>query len=317
MILFAAQPSTVNGTPETLVDRGVVKTVAITGAFAELLVDAVDGKTDGKAIAAALTRAGKRFSGARIAKPLESEFLHGQMLGALDADWEAENAKTIKPASFSALYGPTLLKLRDTRFAERPLVEAIRVFQDREAVTPKVFASMTKAAKRRAFTIANATSKAMVTTAKRALASQLARGADLRNFREVLERRLESAGWVPANASHVETIFRTNVMASYGGGRAKQMLQPDVLEARPYWQIVTVNDGPPRQRKTHQAVHLVVLRADDPFWRTCYPPFGFNCRCRVRSLGEREGAELVVSGSSIKNLPDPGFTSGIGPLLAA
>ena len=73
------------------------------------------------------------------------------------------------------------------------------------------------------------------------------------------------------------TIFRTNTLGIYGAGRHEQMTQPAVLAVRPYWQIVTVNDGPPRQRPTHQAVHLWVLEASDPIWQRVWNPFGYNC----------------------------------------
>jgi uncharacterized protein with gpF-like domain len=129
---------------------------------------------------------------------------------------------------------------------------------------------------------------------------------------------LETAGFTPANPSHVETIYRTNVLNSYNSGRYAQATKPSVLKLRPYWQIRTVNDGPPRQRKTHQDVHLWVLRADDSFWKNAYPPFGFNCRCRVVTLSEPElkAKNLRVhSGGEIHLLPDTGFTSGIGALL--
>ena len=285
-------------------DRGTVRAARITEQLADAIAKAVDGKDTGPAIRAAIERAGRRFTTAKLARVLEEEILHGQMLGALDADWEAENRTAIAPVRF---------KERDTRFAQRPLVEAIRVFNEREPVTREVFDAMEEGAQRRAFTIARAANRKMVATAKRALAGQLARGADLADFREVLRQRLEAAGWTPANPSHVETVFRTNVMSAYGGGRARQMMQPEVLAARPYWQILGVTDS--RQRPTHRAVHQVVLRADDEFWLTAYPPFGYNCRCRVRSLGEAEGAKLVRSGSSIRDLPDPGFTSGLGVAL--
>ena len=111
---------------------------------------------------------------------------------------------------------------------------------------------------------------------------------------------------------------RQNVVNSYNSGRHAQMTQPAVLRARPYWRIRTVNDGPPRQRHTHQAVHDWVLSATDSIWQRAFPPFGFNCRCRVGSLSkadvENQGLR-VRSGSEVHDLPDPGFTSGAPSLL--
>lgn len=73
------------------------------------------------------------------------------------------------------------------------------------------------------------------------------------------------------------TIFRTNVQGAYTAGRVEHAMKPSVVRARPYWQVVTVNDGPPRQRASHQALHLRVLRADNPIWATKMMPWGYNC----------------------------------------
>jgi SPP1 gp7 family putative phage head morphogenesis protein len=322
-ITLAKQPSTVFGSPETIVEHGITHGARATGDFAAFLVEAVTGKSTARGIRAAIDAAAKRYGYDEIAETVEPELLHGCMLGALDADFEMEENTTIEVESFAALHAMILARkgfelvdpVRDTSFASRPMEQAINEFLKREVVTEAEFASMEAAAKRRAFTVARMANKEMVRTVKRELVRQLAVGADLREFGKHAAARFQSAGWTPANPSHVETIFRTNVMNAYSGGRVRQMSQPEVLEARPFWQILTVNDGPPRQRKEHRAVHGVVLRANDPFWRKAMAPFGYNCRCRVRSLSIKQGAPKVMEGTSIRDLPDAGFASGIDTLL--
>ena len=44
-------------------------------------------------------------------------------------------------------------------------------------------------------------------------------------------------------------------------------------------QYRTQDDG--SVRPEHQALHGVTLPKDDPFWDSCYPPLGWNCRCTV------------------------------------
>jgi len=127
-----------------------------------------------------------------------------------------------------------------------------------------------------------------------------------------MQARLESKGWTPASKSHVENIFRTGISSSYNAGGAEHRMRPSVLKARPFWQVVTVNDGPPRQRATHRNVHLWILRADNPIWASCHPPFGFMCRCRVRSVPASYDGEVQTT---LPDLPDKGFSSGIGALL--
>lgn len=313
-----AQPRSTFGTPEDLIDRGTAALAKQTERLGEAIAKAVHGKTSGKAIRAAIIATGRRWNRERLADPLERELSHGAWLGALDADFEARTNRPVKIESFAALHAPMLLapydKSTDPAFATRPVGDARKQFEAREAVTRDVYDAMTDAARRRAVTVAGAATNEVVRTVQRELASQVAKGAELRDFAKRVVPRLEAAGWTPQNASHVENVLRTNVSGAYNAGRARQMTQPTVLRFRPYWQIVTVNDGPPRQRATHQAAHLVVLRADDPFWLTAYPPFGYQCRCRVRSLGRRQGEQLVVSGTSIHDLPDRGFTSGLSIL---
>jgi hypothetical protein len=273
-ICLAAQPSTVFGSPDTLIERGIEDTLAVTGALAAAIVKAVTGKTTKAAIESAINGAAKGFGSAKLEAPIRRELLHGSMLGALDSFYESETDRFIEVESFTGRHRPTLLGLTDTKFAARPMAEAIKAFLGKEAVTRDVFDQMEDAAKRRAFTVANAASQEMVRTVKRELVRQLAVGADLREFGKHAAARFESAGWTPANASHVETVFRTNVLGSYSGGRIRQMTDPVVLAARPFWESLPVGDGPPRQRKTHRNF---VLRATDPFWRTAAPPYGYNC----------------------------------------
>jgi hypothetical protein len=300
----------VHGSPDTLVVRGVDATLVVTEKLAGAIVRAVSGKSNAKAIEAAINSAAKGFGTSKLAAPIERELLHGALLGALDSAHEAETGAPVKVETFRALHSQLLAS--DTGFAGRPLKEAINAFLKKKAVTRDVFDAMEKEAQRRAFTVAGMANDAMVSTVKRELIRQVAVGADLREFGKNAAARFEAAGWVPANPSHVETVFRTNVLGAYNGGRVRQMAQPEVLAVRPYWQSLPVGDGPPRQRPTHR---MFVLLASDPFWQDASPPYGYNCRCRLRSLSVRQGAPMVQSGGSIHGLPDPGFTSGLGALF--
>lgn len=319
-VCFIAQPRSVFGSPEDLVERGTRSLAEQTAALGRAIVDRIGEKTGPKAIRDAIDAAGRAWPRERFAEPLSRELERGLMLGALDSDWEARNNERIAPASFAELHAPRLLREGDTdpAFAKRPQIDAGRAFIEKDIVTRDVFDSMTKSAQRRSFTVANATTNEVVRSVKRELVRQIAKGADLRDFRKFALQRLESAGWTPINPSHAEVVFRTNVATAYNSGRYRQMSQPKVLALRPFWQIITVNDGPPRQRKTHRAAHLVVLAADDEFWQTGFAPFGFNCRCRVRSLSRRQAEAIGVSkGSQLRGLPlpDPGFASGVPRLL--
>lgn len=300
-----------------MVERGVEAMLSATEALAEAIIKAVAGKASARAIESAINGAAKRFGSARIATPIRRELLHGAMLGALDASFEAEHDVAIKVEGFAALHAPLFtLAGTDTEFAARPLADAIKRFLEKKAVTRDIFDSMEAAAKKRAFTVANAANEEMVRVVKRELVRQLAVGADLADFGKHAAERFESAGWLPDNPSHLETVFRTNVVGAYNGGRARQATQPEVLAVRPFWESLGVGDGPPRQRPGHARMHGVVLRATDPFWQEAYPPYGYNCRCRCRTLSLKQGAGRVQEGKNfLRFVPDAGFASGIGLLI--
>jgi uncharacterized protein with gpF-like domain len=75
------------------------------------------------------------------------------------------------------------------------------------------------------------------------------------------------------------------------------MIDPDVRERRPWWRYVAVLDG--RTRPQHREWHNTVLRWDDPWWRTHYPPNGWHCRCTVVSHSDRELERLTGEGERL------------------
>jgi len=309
------------GTIETLISKGVKEGAREADAMAEIYANAVGSRTDPAAIGKALENAHDEMDLHGFSRAIERRILHGMMAGAIASQYEFEHSTALPPAKFAKLYGsePVLLALPPTLdFVTKPLSEALSWFKGLSIVTRSTFDRLEASAKRRAFTVSGMLNNMMLQKTKDELESKVREGGQLRDFKKFVKTRLETAGFTPANPSHVETIYRTNVLNSYNSGRYAQATKPSVMKLRPYWQIRTVNDGPPRQRKTHQDVHLWVLRADDSFWKTAYPPFGFNCRCRVVTLSEPElqAKNLRVrSGGEIHLLPDPGFTSGVGALL--
>jgi SPP1 gp7 family putative phage head morphogenesis protein len=320
-IQLAAQTATTFGSPDDLVTRGTAALARETLAFGESIAERCDGKTTGKALKKAIEAAARAWDRKRFAEPVAAELEHGMWLGALDADFEAQTGGKVQVETFSDLWRDIVLLRKDDpgadvdpAFAKRPQIDAGKAFIEKDVVTRDVFDEMTKSAQRRAFTVANAATEEIARSVKRELVRQVAVGADLRDFKTHALRRLADAGWTPLNASHAETVLRTNVMTAYNSGRYRQMTQPVVKAARPYWQVLGVGDD--RQRRPHHEAQNKVLPADDPWFKTAYPPFGYNCRCRTRSLSQAQAEAIgISSASSMPALPDEGFTSGTGHLL--
>jgi SPP1 gp7 family putative phage head morphogenesis protein len=195
--------------------------------------------------------------------------------------------------------------------------EAIQEFMGRGAVSRSVFDQMARAAKSNAFTAAKLATEQARKVAQDAIGEVMQSGGSLRDFRKILRTHVETSG---LDSSYVENVYRTNVAGAYSKGRVAHMTQPAVLKAFPYWQVVTVNDGPPRQRPTHQHVHGWCMRADDPGWQTSgIPPWGYCCRCRViaRSAKWVEKNGPTIWSGPLPSLPDPGFESHPPPSVAA
>ena len=122
--------------------------------------------------------------------------------------------------------------------------------------------------------------------------------------------RLAYAGWIGIKKIRFDTIvskhgwpyrggrnwrtrviYDTNLSTSYAAGQWRQL--QDAKELRPYW----------RYRHSHASIdpreiHLswdgLVLKADDEWWHTHFPPNGWGCKCYVESLTEREAKRAGI-----------------------
>lgn len=321
-VCLAAHPDHANGSVEDLVEHGVEAGAAITAGWTERILDAVDDRSTPGSILTALGNLELDLT--PFARIVEQSLMHSAMLGVLDSEWERQHDEEIAPARFAA-------DIREGAFTSVPFLEARSLFERRQVLPKAAFDALEQGARRQAFTVARMASAEMLNVTKAELARQLSQarerpivdqddvarrgGFNLRDFRRFAKDRLESAGWTPANKSHVETVFRTNAVGALASGRFVEMRKPDVLAALPYWQIRGVNDS--RARPTHKAAFGIILPANHPFWLTAYPPWGFNCRCaciaRSKRWLERSGKPL---GPVPKNLPDPGWESKPGGLIS-
>lgn len=292
--ILLTQPEGPHGSPEDIIVEGVDDGAVVTGRWANQYSRAVRGLSSSRDIIQALNQQFAETNLEPFAKIAGEDQVRGALLGAADSHYEQETGEVVE---FQLVdFGGSLMA-------------AIRYIANLGILSDRSTDSMRKKAQRQGFSIAGLTNKRMLETTKRELVRQVSQGSDLRRFHIFVKQRLESAGFTPANPSHVETIFRTNVMTSYNSGRLEQQTQAKVLAARPYWQVITVTDG--RQRPNHGALHRKVFRADDPAWQKAYPPFGFNCRCRVRSLPRTYKGKIWPGSFLTSHVPDKGFSSGI------
>lgn len=110
--------------------------------------------------------------------------------------------------------------------------------------------------------------------------------------------------------ARLKLIFRTNVQSAYNHGKWQQ--QTRNRKYRPWLMYHAVKDN--RTRDEHYRLNQVIKHIDDPFWTIYYPLNGYNCRCSVRSLTERQmlkmGGETIDLLDSYQIDMSEGFKTG-------
>ena len=258
-----------------------------------------------------------------VAGILEDAVIAAELNGRVSADLSRGGASTRAnrvEANRRRLGGPGGRKLiqavnaqKGFRFIDQVLdpEEAIRFFGEKAPVTPEIFAQLSTEAKARAFTVAGVLQEDLLAELYSGVDKALKEGTTLAEFQASAGELFARRGLAGPNPWHLETVFRNNVQSAYMAGRYHQMVDPDVLGQRPFWQYETVGDG--QVRPDHAAQHGKVYPAQHPFWSFWYPPNGHNCRCDVISLSGREvkARGLTVS-KSMDGYPDEGWRSNVG-----
>jgi SPP1 gp7 family putative phage head morphogenesis protein len=322
------EPESAFGSPDEIVKRGERELWSASRSWADAYEAAVRGQSTAVGIYNAMVRAAEKLDINGYARPLERRMRQGAALGCLDNSLEvgqidsngSERSGWNLSASPDIEVIERLSLAKKVPFSEMPFKDAMAWFRARGVMPRATFEAMSAEVRRKSFTIAGIQSKEMLTVLQAELARQIGQGGDLRVFAKSMEKRLISSGMVASklptsgalSASHVENVFRTNMANSYQAGRYTHATQPEVMRARPIWEVRTIRDN--RTRPTHLAVNGKMLYASDPLWQRLYPPFGWLCRCRVITRDARYASQ-VGSASEFVGLPDTGFTSGVSSLL--
>ena len=170
-------------------------------------------------------------------------------------------------------------------FAVNP-EEAIEFLRKKLNVPTDRWTDVWQAQHDRAFMVAGAWADDLVEDFHQAVLKAIEEGWTIEKFRKEFDRIVAEHGWSYHGSRNWRSrvIFQTNIRTSYAAGRWHQI---ERLKARrPYLRYVAVMDD--RTRPLHAAWHNTVLPVDDPWWETHFPPNGWNCRCTVQSLNERD-----------------------------
>jgi hypothetical protein len=152
----------------------------------------------------------------------------------------------------------------------------------------------------RAFTVAKAMTLDILTDIRTMVDKAIADGIAFEDFRENLEPILRAKGWwgraemvdpltgAPRDVQlgsfrRLEIIYDTNLRTSYSAGAWMQAQA--AKELQPY---LRYTDPDPNPRPQHLDWSGTILRADDPWWATHWPPNGWNCKCYADSLSDSD-----------------------------
>ena len=162
------------------------------------------------------------------------------------------------------------------------------------------------------FTVAKSAGFDILDDIYRALLAALSEGRTFADFGRDLTPVLQAKGWwgrqlvtdpasgdvVPAqlgSARRLQTIFDANMRVSYASGHWANFERNKV--ARPFLRYVCLLDD--RTRPAHRARHNLVLPVDHSYWDRWAPPCGWNCRCTLQSLNQRDIDRLIAEGEDL------------------
>jgi len=193
-------------------------------------------------------------------------------------------------------------------------MEAIRAFEARKPDLVGTFSylDMWQEEHATSFTVAKSAGFDILKDISDGFERALKEGQTPRQFAKDLRPLLQAKGWwgkklledpqtgdlVAAQLGsdrRLKTIFDANMRTSYAAGHWASFERNKA--SRPYLRYVALLDD--RTRPAHRARHNLVLPVDDPYWNTWATPCGWNCRCTMQSLSQRDIDQLIREGEQL------------------
>lgn len=166
---------------------------------------------------------------------------------------------------------------------------------------PKNFGNLPPQLKQRAFTVAGIEQLDVLQRIRDAVA-KLPEGASWDEAKKEIAAEISPfvGGDDKAAKAKAEFMLRTHGFQAYAVARHQQQMED--IEIFPYWKYETVGDS--RVRPGHAALDGKILRADDDWWKTHYPPWDWGCRCIVIELTELDAKKQGITPP--EEMPTPG-----------
>ena len=170
--------------------------------------------------------------------------------------------------------------------ARLPFREAVEYLRRKTSIPTERWTDIWQSQHAAAFVVAGAVKDALLADLRGAVQRAIDRGDTLEDFRKSFDDAVAKHGWAHTGGRNWRSrvIFETNLRTAYAAGRYEQLQEAKKL--RPFWEYR--HGGSKKPRAEHLAWDGLILRADDPWWETHYPPNGWGCSCKVFAVGERE-----------------------------
>jgi uncharacterized protein with gpF-like domain len=158
-----------------------------------------------------------------------------------------------------------------------PFDEQVEFFRGKANIPTRRWDDLWKEQHAKGFMVAGAYRDGVLSDFSAAVDKAISQGTTLAEFRKDFDSIVSRHGWSYNGGRNwrSEIIYSTNIRTSYMAARYKQMTGPDLLARRPYWEYVRTQSE--RPRPLHLSWAGTVLRYDDPWWSTHYPPNGWRC----------------------------------------
>ena len=163
-----------------------------------------------------------------------------------------------------------------------------------------------------AFQVAGVAVEDLLAELQRAVDKALEQGLTYREFAAGLDDVLGALGWIGEDgkpARRLKLIYDTNMRVARAAGQWDRIVRT-ASDGRAYLEYQL---GPSaKHREEHVGWAGTILRYDDAWWATRFPPNGFGCHCRVRQLSDAEAERRGITTTPPDGDPDPGWDRNPG-----
>lgn len=215
----------------------------------------------------------------------------GMMLAEMAGRFEVQRETEKKSPEFAEDVTPKL-----SAVFKLPFEEQETFFRNKLNIPTRKWTDLWKDQHAKGFMVAGAYKAELLADLRDAVDRAIAEGTALEDFRKDFDEIVARHGWSYEGTRNwrSELIYSTNIRTAYAAGRWEQLQDPDVKE---FYGYLVYRHGDSRMpRPQHLAWDGLTLPADDPWWKTHYPPNGWGCKCRVFAATKEDHASAAKGG---------------------